>query len=64
MSLPLLVAHIRGWLKAGPKAFYGRFLDQAQALSDADLTEMLRFARTKRGAEMAVVHHIQPKGYL
>jgi hypothetical protein len=60
--LAVLVAHLRRWVSdpmAQPKAFYRRHLDAVAAMSDADIAECVRWAKTTRGAEMALVHHIR-----
>jgi len=62
MSLTDLVAHLRRWLSdpiAQPKAYYARYLDQATRLTDTEIADIIRFAKTTRGAQMALVHHIR-----
>jgi len=56
--LAVLVAHLRRWVTMHPKAFYRRHLDAVATMSDADIAECVRWAKTTRGAEMALVHHI------
>lgn len=58
MSIADLVAHIRRWLATGPKAFYRRHLDAAMAMSDDQIADIVRFACSRTGAQMALTHHI------
>lgn len=62
MTIPQLVQHVRAWLPRAPKA-YGRFLDLASTMSDEGIADVVRFAKTPHGAEMALVHHLKTKGY-
>lgn len=59
-TIPELVAHIRKWMPTATK-HYGRFLDHAARLSDEQIADIVRFAKSRRGAEMALVHAINPR---
>lgn len=61
MPIQSLVAHIRAWV-AGPKpnSFYRRYLDRVRAMSDEQIADVVRFAKTTRGAEMAICRAIHP----
>ena len=62
MTIATLVAHLRRWLAdpmVQPKAYYARYLDQATRLTDTEIADIIRFAKTTRGAQMALVHHIR-----
>jgi len=62
MSLSDLVAHLRRWVSdpmVQPKAFYARYLDVATRMTDAQIADIVRFAKTTKGAQMALVRHIQ-----
>lgn len=62
MSIADLVAHVRTWVKT--TRVYSRFLEGVPSMSDEAIADVVRFAKTTRGAEMALVHALKPKGYL
>ena len=60
MTVADLVAHIRIWTTTDtPKRFYGRYLDQVALWGDDQIAEVVRFVKTRRGAEMAMAHHLK-----
>jgi hypothetical protein len=61
VTISALLAGVREWLRAGPKGFYRHHLDEVCALPDADLADIVRFARTLSGARMALTHHMRTK---
>ena len=64
MPIPDLVAHVRTWARLGANRAYARFLERVATMSDAQLADIVRFAKTTRGAEMLVARHTQQGGYL
>lgn len=62
LSIPTLVAHLRAWVtnpSMQPAGFYRRHLDFVTAMSDEAIAEAVRWARSTRGAEMALVHYVR-----
>lgn len=64
MPIADLVAHVRRWAMRDANRVYARFLEGVPSMSDEAIADVVRFAKTKRGAEMALVHALKPKGYL
>ncbi len=64
MSIADLVAHVRRWAMRDANRVYARFLEGVPSMSDEAIADVVRFAKTTRGAEMALVHALKPKGYL
>lgn len=64
MTIADLVAHVRSWAMRDANRVYARFLEGVPAMPDEAIADVVRFAKTKRGAEMALVHALKPKGYL
>lgn len=62
MPLYDLVAHVRSWIANPtkcPAVYYRRHLDAVHQMSDQDVADAIRFARTPRGAEMALINHLK-----
>jgi hypothetical protein len=60
MTIADLVTHLRSWLRSPkPNGFYARFLDHALLLTDEQIADIVRFARTTRGAEMALIRSVR-----
>jgi hypothetical protein len=57
-----LVAHVRTWLP-NANGHYRRYLDVVGKMSDEQIANVVRFASTPRGAEMAIVHAAKQQGY-
>lgn len=61
MPLSDLVAHVRRWVSSPtPNRFYGRFLERVHTMPDDAIADAVRFAKTPRGAEMAIVRAVKP----
>ena len=63
MPIATLVAHIRVWANLRGRNPFSRFLDVVAGWSDDQIADIVRFAKTTRGAEMAVAHVAKQKGY-
>lgn len=59
MSIQSLVADVRAWLGRGPKSFYKHHLEAAQIMTDSEIADVVRFAKSPTGARMALTHHFR-----
>jgi hypothetical protein len=63
MPIADLVAHVRRWIATDAKGVYRRFLEVVPTMPDEAIADIVRFARTPRGAEMALVHALKDRRY-
>lgn len=63
MPIAALVAHVRRWIATDANGVYRRFLEVVPTMSDEAIADVVRFAKTTRGAEMALVHALKDRRY-